>query len=103
MKPTNKTQLSLEELTLILGIHNAAKDMVDELQDGFTCRLETASKLQTMQYKIANAFNFQPMQNETGDPNHWADHVLPEDSKAWFSDYHRKQWESDEEITEGGA
>ena len=97
-KPTNKTELNLEELQLILDLHNAAKDMVDQLQDGFTCSLETASKLQTMQYKIANAFNFQPMQNETCDhPMHWADHVLPEDPRAWFSDYQREQWETETE------
>ncbi len=96
-KPTNKTKLNLEELQLILDLHNAAKDMVDELQEGFTCRLETASKLQTMQYKIANAFNFQPMANEDCDrPQHWADHVLPEDPRAWFSEYHREQWEGNE-------
>ena len=97
-KPTNKTELNLEDLQLVLDFHNAAKDMVDELQEGFTCRLETASKLQTMQYKIANAFDFQPMQNETCDhPQHWADHVLPEDPRAWFSDYQREQWETETE------
>jgi len=91
-RPTNKTELSLAELQLVLDLHNAAKDMIDQLQDGFTCSLETASKLQTMQYKIANSFNFQPMQNEDCDrPQH---HVLPEDPRAYFSDYQREQWEA---------
>ena len=94
-RPTNKTELSLQELQLVLDLHNAAKDMTEELQDGFTCRLETASKLQTMHCKISNAFNFQPMQNENCEhPAHWADYVLPEDPRAWFSKYHREQWEA---------
>ena len=98
-RPTNKTELNLVELQLVLDLHNAAKDMIDQLQDGFSCSLDTASKLQTMQYKIANAFNFQPMQNEDCDrPMHWADHVLPEDPRAYFSDYQREQWEDNENV-----
>jgi hypothetical protein len=94
-KPTNKTELNPSELQIVLDLHNAAKDMIDQLQDGFSCSLETASKLQTMQYKIANSFDFKPMQNETCDhPQHWADYVLPEDSRAWFSEYEQEQWET---------
>jgi hypothetical protein len=101
-KPTNKTELNPADLQIVLDLHNAAKDMIDQLQDGFSCSLETASKLQEMQYKIANAFDFKPMQNETCDhPQHWADYVLPEDPKAWFSDYEQEQWETktEKELT----
>ena len=101
-KPTNKTELNLADLQLVLNLHNAAKDMIDQLQDGFSCSLETASKLQTMQYKIANSFDFKPQKREDSEsPAHWSDYVLPEDSKAWFSDYEQEQWETktEKEVT----
>jgi len=95
-KPTNKTELNPAELQIVLDLHNAAKDMIDQLQDGFSCSLETASKLQTMHCKISNAFDFKPQKREDSDrPDHWSDYVLPEDPRAWFSEYEQEQWEGD--------
>ena len=96
MKPTNKTELTLDELHLVLKMFNAAKDMVAELQEGFTCTMDTASKLQTMEYQVQHAFKFQPRKesDKNDSPNYYSDYVLPEDPRAWFSDYQKKQWKN---------
>ena len=96
-KPTNKTELNPAELQIVLDMHNAAKDLIEQLQDGFSCSLDTAAKLQNMKYEISDAFDFKPQKRDDSDmPAHYWDYVLPEDPRAWFSEYEQEQWEGDE-------
>ena len=97
-RPVNKTTLTLEERTQVLELHNAAKDLVQSMQEGFTCTMEQAGRLQTAFIRVHCAFDFAPRKCtlDPDEPSHWADYVLPENENAFFSDYQISQWEPKE-------
>lgn len=97
-RPVNKTTITLEELTHVLELHNAAKDLIQDMQEGFTCTMEQASRLQTAFCRAGNALDFtcSAHENDPDSPRHWADYVLPEDKNAFFTDYQKSQWEPKE-------
>jgi hypothetical protein len=97
-RPVNKTTLNLEELTKVLELHNAAKDLVQSMQEGFTCTMEQAGRLQTAFIRVDCAFDFAPptCTVDPDEPSLWSDYVLPENDAAFFSDYLKSQWEPEE-------
>jgi len=86
MKLKNKTQITREELVTILDFHNAAKQILDSLSDGFTCSMEEAAKLQNLKHKVGDIFDFAPKMHD-GQPIYWGDYVLKSDKDAFFTDY----------------
>lgn len=86
MKLKNKTQITKEELETILDFHNAAKQILDSLSDGFTCSMEEAGKLQNLKHKVEEIFDFAPKKHD-GQPMYWGDYVLKSDKDAFFTDY----------------
>ena len=97
-RPVNKTELTLEELTAVLELYNASKDLIENMQERFTCTIDQVSRLQTEFCRVGHALDFKPRKS-THDPDtpmHWADYVLPGDKNAFFTDYQQSQWETPE-------
>lgn len=86
MKLKDKTQITKEELETILDFHNAAKQILSSLSEGFSCSMDEASDLQRLQNKVQDIFDFAPRKHE-GQPMYWVDYVLKSDKDAFFTDY----------------
>lgn len=86
MKLKNKTQITEKELLIILNFHNAAKQILNSLSEGFTCSMDEASELQGLQHQVQGIFDFAPKKSDNG-PQFWNDYVLKSDEDAYFTDY----------------
>jgi len=95
MKRKNKTQITERELLTILKFHNAAKQILNSLSEGFTCSMDEASDLQGLQHQVQGIFEFAPKKSDNG-PQFWSDYVLKSDEDAYFTDYKLELMEEEE-------
>ncbi len=95
MKLKDKTQITKKELVTILDFHNAAKQILESLSEGFSCSMDEASDLQRLRNQVQDIFNFAPKKSDNG-PQFWGGYVLKSDKDAFFTDYKLELMEKEE-------
>ena len=50
----------------------------------FDTDLGKVRRLQDMSYTLKNMFDFRPITDSEGSPNHWRPYVMPDDDRAWY-------------------
>jgi len=84
MTKTIKTELTRDEVALLLEVYNAIDALVDDTTEMLDVRLSQLSDARDKAFALKNMFNFRPPIGRDGDPNHWKDSVLPDDPDAWY-------------------
>ena len=83
-KKTIKTELTRDEVTILLEVYNTIDALVDDTMEMMDVRLSQLSDARDKSYALKNMFDFRPPVNEDGNPNHWKPSVLPDDPTAWY-------------------
>ena len=81
-----KTELTRDEVLMLLEVYNCMDSMVDDTMEMMDVRLSQLSDLRDKSYALKNMFDFRPPAREDGNPNHWKPYVLPDDPTAWYYD-----------------
>jgi hypothetical protein len=81
---TVKTELTREEVVELLGLYHIIDEIVHDFGEMFDTDLGKVRKLQDMSYTLKNLFDFRPMTDSEGSPNHWRPYVMPDDERAWY-------------------
>jgi hypothetical protein len=84
IKPTVKTELTREEVVELLGLYHIIDEIVSDFGEMFDTDLGKVRRLQDMSYTLKNMFDFRPITDSEGSPNHWRPYVMPDDDRAWF-------------------
>lgn len=84
IKPTVKTELTREEVVELLGLYHIIDEIVHDFGEMFDTDLGKVRRLQDMSYTLKNMFDFRPITDSEGSPNHWRPYVMPDDDRAWF-------------------
>ena len=84
IKPTVKTELTREEVVELLGLYHVIDEIVHDFGEMFDTDLGKVRRLQDMSYTLKNMFDFRPITDSEGSPNHWRPYVMPDDDRAWF-------------------
>ena len=85
-----KTKLTRDEVQELLEVYRSMDDICDDFKEMFDTSLEKVRKLEEMSYTLKNMFDFRPITDSEGDPNHWRPYVMPDDERAW---YHKEEEE----------
>ena len=83
-KPTVKTELTREEVVELLGLYHVIDEICTDFGEMFDTDLGKVRRLQDMSYTLKNMFDFRPITDSEGSPNHWRPYVMPDDDRAWF-------------------
>lgn len=81
-----KTELTRDEVAILLEVYNTIDDMVDDTMECMDVRLSSLSDLRDKAYALKHMFDFTAPVGEDGKPNHWKPCVLPDDDNAWHYD-----------------
>jgi len=81
---TVKTELTREEVVELLGLYHIIDEIVSDFGEMFDTDLGKVRRLQDMSYTLKNMFDFRPITDSEGSPNHWRPYVMPDDDRAWF-------------------
>jgi hypothetical protein len=81
---TLKTKLTRDEVVELLSVYQIMDDICDDFQEMFDTDLAKIRKLQDKAHDLKHMFDFRPRTGEEGNPNHWADYVMPDDDRAWY-------------------
>ena len=81
---TVKTELTREEVVEQLGLYHIIDEIVSDFGEMFDTDLGKVRRLQDMSYTLKNMFDFRPITDSEGSPNHWRPYVMPDDDRAWF-------------------
>jgi len=73
MTKTVKTELTRDEVLIILEVYNTIDAMVDDT-------------MEMMSYSLRNMFDFRTPMNDCGHPVHYRASVMPDDPTAWYHD-----------------
>ena len=84
IKPTVKTELTREEVVELLGLYHIIDEIVHDFGEMFDTDLGKVRRLQDMSYTLKNMFDFRPITDSEGSPNHWRPYVMPDDDRAWY-------------------
>ena len=79
-----KTELTREEVVELLGLYHVIDEIVSDFGEMFDTDLGKVRRLQDMSYTLKNMFDFRPITDSEGSPNHWRPYVMPDDDRAWF-------------------
>ena len=80
-----KTELTRDEVRILLEVYNCMDSMVDDTMEMMDVRLSQLSDLRDKSYALKNMFSFRPpVREEDGNPNHYKPYVLPDDPTAWY-------------------
>lgn len=83
-KPTVKTELTREEVVELLGLYHVIDEICTDFAEMFDTDLGKVRRLQDMSYTLKNMFDFRPITDSEGSPNHWRPYVMPDDDRAWY-------------------
>jgi hypothetical protein len=86
MTKTVKTELTRDEVMIILEVYNAIDAMVDDTMEMMDVRLSQLSDLRDKSYSLRNMFDFRTPMNDCGHPVHYKPSVMPDDPTAWYHD-----------------
>jgi len=81
---TVKTELTRDEVVELLNVYIIMDEICTDFQEIFDTDLGKIRKLQDMSYTLKNLFDFRPMTDSEGSPNHWRPYVMPDDERAWY-------------------
>lgn len=79
-----KTELTREEVVELLGLYHVIDEIVHDFGEMFDTDLGKVRRLQDMSYTLKNMFDFRPITDSEGSPNHWRPYVMPDDDRAWY-------------------
>jgi len=79
-----KTELTREEVIELLGLYHIIDEIVHDFGEMFDTDLGKVRRLQDMSYTLKNMFDFRPITDSEGSPNHWRPYVMPDDDRAWY-------------------
>jgi hypothetical protein len=81
---TIKTELTRDEVGILLEVYNTIDSLVDDTMEMMDVRLSQLSDARDKAYALKNMFNFRAPVGDDGNPNHWKAYVLPDDPTAWY-------------------
>ena len=84
MTKTIKTELTRDEVAILLEVYNTIDALVDDTMEMMDVRLSQLSDARDKAFALKNMFDFRPPIGDDGNPNHWTPCVLPDDPNAWY-------------------
>ena len=84
MTKTIKTELTRDEVAILLEVYNTIDSLVDDTTEMLDVRLSQLSDARDKAHALKQMFNFRAPIGDDGNPNHWKAYVLPDDPNAWF-------------------
>jgi hypothetical protein len=81
-----KTELTRDEVKILLEVYTCIDSMVDDSMEMMDVRLSQLNDLRDKSWALKNMFDFRPPAREDGNPDHWKPYVLPDDPTAWYYD-----------------
>ena len=84
MTKTIKTELTRDEVAILLEVYNTIDALVDDTMEMMDVRLSQLSDARDKAYALKQMFNFRAPVGDDGNPNHWKPCVLPDDPNAWY-------------------
>ncbi|QSL99496.1 hypothetical protein CRP13_gp08 [Roseobacter phage CRP-13] len=81
---TIKTELTRDEVAILLEVYNTIDALVDDTTEMLDVRLSQLSDARDKAYALRQMFDFRAPVGDDGNPNHWKPKVLPDDPNAWF-------------------
>jgi hypothetical protein len=79
-----KTELTRDEVTILLEVYNSIDSILEEATEMMDIRLSHLSDLRDKSWALRHMFNFRARADENGNPEHWKANVLPDDPNAWY-------------------
>tara|TARA_R100001460_G_scaffold20179_1_gene41897 strand:+ start:343 stop:621 length:279 start_codon:yes stop_codon:yes gene_type:complete len=79
-----KVKLTRDEVLEILDAYNIMDQICTDFREMFDTDLGKVRKLESMSTKLKDMFDFRPITDSEGDPNHWRSYVMPDDDRAWY-------------------
>jgi hypothetical protein len=80
-----KTELTRDEVRILLEVYNCMDSMIDDTLEMMDVRMSQLSDLRDKSYALKNMFDFRhPVREEDGNPNPYKPYVLPDDPTAWY-------------------
>ena len=83
MTKTIKTELTRDEVAILLDVYNTIDAMVDDTMEMMDVRMSQLSDVREKAYALKLMFDFRPPVDLDGNPNHWKPKVLPDNPNAW--------------------
>jgi hypothetical protein len=84
MTKTIKTELTRDEVAILLEVYNTIDALVDDTTEMLDVRLSQLSDARDKAYALKQMFDFRAPVGDDGNPNHWKPCVLPDDPNAWY-------------------
>ena len=84
MTKTIKTELTRDEVAILLEVYNTIDALVDDTMEMMDVRLSQLSDARDKAYALKQMFDFRAPVGDDGNPNHWKPYVLPDDPNAWY-------------------
>jgi len=84
MTKTIKTELTRDEVAILLEVYNTIDALVDDTMEMMDVRLSQLSDARDKAFALKNMFDFRAVIGDDGNPNHWKPYVLPDDPNAWY-------------------
>jgi len=84
MTKTIKTELTRDEVAILLEVYNTIDSLVDDTMEMMDVRLSQLSDARDKAYALKQMFDFRAPVGDDGNPNHWKPYVLPDDPNAWY-------------------
>ena len=84
MTKTIKTELTRDEVAILLEVYNTIDALVDDTMEIMDVRLSQLSDARDKAYALKQMFDFRAPVGDDGNPNHWKPYVLPDDPNAWY-------------------
>ncbi len=81
---TIKTELTRDEVAILLEVYNTIDALVDDTMEMMDVRLSQLSDARDKAFALKNMFDFRAVIGDDGNPNHWKPYVLPDDPTAWY-------------------
>ena len=84
MTKTIKTELTRDEVAILLEVYTTIDALVDDTMEMMDVRLSQLSDARDKAHALKQMFDFRPVIGDDGNPNHWKPCVLPDDPNAWY-------------------
>lgn len=84
MTKTIKTELTRDEVAILLEVYNTIDALVDDTTEMLDVRLSLLSDARDKAHALKQMFNFRAPIGNDGNPNHWKAYVLPDAPNAWY-------------------
>ena len=85
-KKTIKTELTRDEVAILLEVYNTINALVDDTTEMLDVRLSQLSDARDKAHALKQMFDFRAPVGDDGNPNHWRPYVMPDDPNAWYYD-----------------